>query len=70
MPVNCVVFFIFIYKKTISAILPPMCRFYPSCSDYAAQAFLKYGFFKGSFLTARRLLKCHPFCDGGVDELI
>ncbi|MBQ7794469.1 MAG: membrane protein insertion efficiency factor YidD [Clostridia bacterium] len=45
------------------------CRFIPTCSEYAYQAFEKYGFFKGGYLAARRLLRCHPFCKGGYDPL-
>lgn len=46
------------------------CRFYPTCSQYALLAYEKYGFFKGSFLTAKRILKCNPFHEGGYDPLI
>ncbi|HCO18355.1 membrane protein insertion efficiency factor YidD [Gudongella oleilytica] len=45
------------------------CRFYPTCSEYSLQAYTKYGFFKGSFLSAKRILKCHPFHEGGYDPL-
>jgi len=45
------------------------CRFYPSCSDYALQAFQDFGFFKALQLTLKRLLRCHPFCEGGIDLL-
>lgn len=45
------------------------CRFYPTCSDYSIQAYIKYGFSKGTYLTINRILKCHPFNDGGYDPL-
>ncbi len=57
------------YRKFISPLKPPTCRFYPTCSTYALQAYQKYGFFKGTYLTVRRLLKCHPFHPGGYDPL-
>lgn len=58
-----------IYKFLISPILPSSCRFYPSCSEYALEAFNKYGFFKGFYMTIKRIGKCHPFCDGGYDPV-
>lgn len=57
------------YRKFLSPLKPPTCRFYPTCSAYALQAYQKYGFFKGTYLTVRRLLKCHPFHPGGYDPL-
>lgn len=49
------------YRKGISPLTPPSCRFIPTCSQYAMQAIEKYGAVKGSWLAMRRLLKCHPF---------
>lgn len=57
------------YRRFISPFLGQNCRFQPTCSAYAIQAYEKYGFFKGSYLTLRRLLRCHPFCAGGFDPL-
>jgi len=57
------------YQYLISPALPPACRFYPSCSQYARQAVEKHGPFKGVYLAGRRLLKCHPFHPGGYDPL-
>lgn len=57
------------YRKFISPIKPPCCRFYPTCSAYALEAYSKYGFFKGSFLSLKRILKCHPFHKGGYDPV-
>ena len=49
------------YRKGISPLRPPCCRFIPTCSEYAMQAIEKYGAWKGGWLALRRLLKCHPF---------
>jgi putative membrane protein insertion efficiency factor len=57
------------YQKFISPLKPPTCRFYPTCSVYCLSAFQKYGFFKGLYLSVRRLLKCHPLHPGGYDPL-
>jgi putative membrane protein insertion efficiency factor len=61
--------FIFLYQKLVSPLLPPSCRYYPSCSAYAAEALHRHGPFKGSLLAARRLLRCHPWAPGGVDTV-
>ena len=58
-----------VYQYFISPALPPACRFYPSCSQYARLAVEKHGPFKGVWLAARRLLKCHPFHPGGFDPV-
>ena len=60
---------IYIYQRLISPLLPPACRFWPTCSNYAASAVKIHGFRRGSYLTARRLLKCHPFHPGGYDPV-
>lgn len=57
------------YQRCISPLLPDACRFYPTCSQYAIEAFQKYGPFKGMFLTTRRILRCNPFCKGGYDPV-
>ncbi len=57
-----------IYKRCISPLMPPACRFYPSCSQYAEEAIKKYGI-KGIFLAIKRILKCHPLHPGGYDPL-
>lgn len=56
-----------IYQKFISPLKPPTCRFYPTCSHYGLEAVKRFGPFKGSWLTIKRLLKCHPFHPGGID---
>ncbi len=58
-----------LYKTLISPIFPPSCRFYPSCSEYAIQAFSKYGFLKGLWLSTKRIIRCNPFNPGGIDEV-
>ena len=55
------------YSRAISPALPPRCRFYPTCSAYAAEAITRYGAARGSWLALRRLLKCAPWHPGGVD---
>jgi putative membrane protein insertion efficiency factor len=57
------------YQLLISPVLPPSCRFYPSCSQYAHEAVAKHGAGKGAWLSARRLLRCHPFHPGGYDPV-
>jgi uncharacterized protein len=57
------------YQKGISPLLPPACRFEPSCSAYALEAIDRYGPARGSWLAARRLLRCQPFCKGGYDPV-
>jgi putative membrane protein insertion efficiency factor len=57
------------YRRFISPLFPPCCRFYPTCSSYALEAVSKYGALKGGFLAVKRILKCHPFNDGGYDPV-
>ncbi|PLX83310.1 MAG: membrane protein insertion efficiency factor YidD [Desulfuromonas sp.] len=57
------------YQRFLSPLTLPNCRFYPSCSSYALQAIGKYGVTKGSWLTLRRLGRCHPFHPGGYDPV-
>lgn len=61
--------FIRVYQWTISPFLGNICRFYPSCSHYGAEALEKHGVFQGIFLTLKRLLKCHPWHPGGSDPV-
>lgn len=58
-----------IYQQYISPVLPPTCRFAPSCSRYTYEAIAKYGVVKGGFLGLKRIIKCHPFHPGGYDPL-
>ena len=57
------------YKRCISPLKPPCCRFYPTCSTYAMQAIEKYGAAKGGWLAFKRIIRCHPFNDGGYDPV-
>lgn len=56
-----------LYQYIISPLLGPRCRFYPSCSQYAETAYQRFGFFKGTLLSIKRIGKCHPWHEGGVD---
>ncbi len=58
-----------LWQRTFSAVLPPTCRFYPSCSHYAYEAISRYGVFRGGWLAVRRLARCHPFHPGGYDPV-
>ncbi len=58
-----------LYRLLLGPVLPPSCRFYPSCSSYALQALERHGAIRGSWLTVRRLARCHPYCEGGVDPV-
>ncbi len=57
------------YRRHISPMFPPCCRFTPTCSAYALEAVEKYGALKGGFLALKRILKCHPFHPGGYDPV-
>ncbi|MBR4374085.1 MAG: membrane protein insertion efficiency factor YidD [Treponema sp.] len=57
------------YQVCISPLYPACCRFYPSCSNYALEAFQKYGPVKGFLLTSKRILRCNPFFEGGYDPV-
>jgi putative membrane protein insertion efficiency factor len=57
------------YRKFLSPMLPPSCRYEPSCSLYTVQAIEKYGVLKGLFMGTLRVLRCHPFARGGFDPV-
>lgn len=58
-----------LYQLTLSSVLPPSCRFYPSCSAYAVEAVLTHGILKGGWFALRRILRCHPWSSGGYDPV-
>ncbi len=65
----CGVAVIRFYQRCVSPYMPRSCRFFPSCSEYAAQAVAQYGLVRGGWLAVRRLLRCHPFHPGGYDPV-
>jgi uncharacterized protein len=58
-----------VYQYTVSPLLGPRCKYYPSCSNYAVEALRVHGAIRGTGLAAWRLLRCNPFSDGGVDPV-
>ena len=61
--------FLRFYQKFVSPLHPPLCRFHPTCSNYAIEAFSRHGLLRGAWLTVRRLFRCHPFNPGGFDPV-
>ncbi len=57
------------YQRAISPLLPPSCRYVPSCSEYGYQAIAKYGIIRGGVMTVWRILRCNPFSKGGYDPV-
>ena len=58
------------YKWAISPLLPPACRYVPTCSDYSMEAVDRYGLFRGSLMATARVLRCHPLAKGGYDPVV
>ncbi|PIE45195.1 MAG: membrane protein insertion efficiency factor YidD [Gammaproteobacteria bacterium] len=58
-----------LYKLLLSPIMGNSCRFYPTCSSYGIEAIEKHGAIKGSYLTIKRIGRCHPLCEGGFDPV-
>jgi putative membrane protein insertion efficiency factor len=61
------ILFLRVYRLAISPLLPPSCRFHPTCSEYAMQALERHGAVRGSWLAFARLMRCHPWHPAGVD---
>lgn len=57
------------YKSAVSPMLPPACRYTPTCSEYATEAIERYGLLRGGALATKRLFSCHPFARGGYDPV-
>lgn len=57
------------YQRLISPVLPPSCRFMPTCSQYAYEAVSRYGAMRGGLMAVKRILRCHPFHPGGYDPV-
>jgi putative membrane protein insertion efficiency factor len=66
---NLLIVLVIIYKKIISPVLPPSCRFYPGCADYAREALETHGALAGGGLVLKRILRCQPFSKGGFDPV-
>ncbi len=66
---NVLIFMVKFYRKFISPLKQPSCIYTPTCSSYALQALERFGFFKGGYLSIRRILRCHPFAKGGYDPV-
>lgn len=68
LPRNCAIAFMLLYRRVISPLYGQVCKYYPSCSRYALEAFQQQGFLAGVVLSAWRVLRCNPYSRGGVDD--
>lgn len=69
LPRNICVLILRVYRAVISPLYGDVCRYYPSCSRYALEAIQQHGVIRGVWLGSRRLLRCHPWAAGGVDDV-
>lgn len=60
---------VYFYKACISPMLPPSCRYTPTCSEYAVEAVMRHGIFRGGWLAVKRILRCHPWGGSGYDPV-
>ena len=70
MPKNIALTLLRAYRLVLSPMLPPACRYVPTCSEYAMEAVERYGVWRGALMAAWRVLRCHPFAHGGVDPVV
>jgi putative membrane protein insertion efficiency factor len=68
-PRNALVLLLKGYRAVISPLYGDVCRYYPSCSHYALQAVQHHGAVRGTWLSARRIIRCHPWAEGGIDDI-
>lgn len=68
-PAGVLLALLWVYRRLISPLTPPTCRFYPSCSAYAVTAVRRHGAVRGGWLAVRRVARCHPWNPGGVDDV-
>jgi putative membrane protein insertion efficiency factor len=68
-PRNLAIALLVVYRRVISPLYGDVCRYYPSCSSYTLQAVQHHGLLLGAFFGGRRLLRCHPWAEGGFDEI-
>lgn len=69
LPRNVAIGVMKLYRLTISPLYGQVCRYYPSCSAYSLKSYQEHGFVKGLWLTVKRLVRCHPFTAGGIDDV-
>jgi len=69
LPRNVCVLILRVYRAVISPLYGDVCRYYPSCSSYAMQSIQHYGVFRGTWMGTRRLARCHPWAEGGIDDV-
>ena len=69
LPARLAVALVYVYRYSVGALLPPSCKYHPSCSQYALDAIRRYGVLRGGVLAGWRLLRCNPWSHGGVDRV-